>query len=123
MRLTDQDIKDAKNAVNLNNPQHEHNDCIRMAYEWLDAQKTVKTKRADDWKHLVEYWCGRYITKDDIKIAAHLHPRIGREKEKLNISNRLTLPRPERLIGVNEAKKHIEHMNEDKQLRYVRIEV
>ena len=118
MALTDQEIMDSKAALKLHNAQHEHNDCIRMAYEWLDAQKTTRTKRSDDWKHLVEFWCGRSITPDDLKIAAHLHPKIERQGDELNIGKRMTLPSFERLIGISEAKTQVPRMSDEDKRRY-----
>ena len=118
MILTHQKILDAKNALKLHKPQHEHDDCIRMAYEWLDAQKAIKTKRSDDWKHLVEYWCGRSITTDDLKIAAHLHPKIERDGDALNIGKRMALPSFERLIGISEAKTQVPRMSNEDKRRY-----
>lgn len=40
--LTDEEIEYGKANVKYSLKEgglHEHNDCIRMAYEWLDAQK------------------------------------------------------------------------------------
>lgn len=113
MSLSDKQIDEAKAEANLPSPRHEHNDCIRMCYEWLSAQKTTKSKRQADWKHFVEDWCGRYVTEDDIKVAALLHPDIERDGAKLNISKRLVLPSFERLSGTGEAKKHRARMDED----------
>jgi hypothetical protein len=118
MTLTGQQIADAKKAANLRNPRHEHDDCIRMAYEWLDAQKTTKATRMDDWKHKVEHWCGRHITEDDVLVAALLHPRIEPQGYQLNISQRLVLPSFERLIGIGEAKKHVSRMDDGRKFGY-----
>lgn len=118
MRLSTEEIARAKQQANLQSPRHEHDDCIRMAYEWLDAQKTTPTRRADDWKHIVEYWCGRYITDDDVKIAALLHPRVEPDGNRLNISRRLVLPSFERLIGITGAKKHTPRMEHRHKMRY-----
>ncbi|WP_025155096.1 hypothetical protein [Morganella morganii] len=43
--LTDKKIEQAKKTTRYssrNDILHEHNDCIRIAYEWLDAQKKLK---------------------------------------------------------------------------------
>lgn len=42
--ITDKQIELAKHKTNYNpdSPYHEHNDSIRIAYEWLDAQKKIK---------------------------------------------------------------------------------
>jgi len=118
MNLTDQQILDVKIALNLHQPNHEHNDCIRMAYEWLDAQTKMKRKRSDDWKHLVEHWCGHHITSDDIKVAAHLHPAIQQDGDKLNLSSIKVLPRFSRLNGIGEANSHTSSMSEDRKMSY-----
>lgn len=118
MTLTDQQILDAKIALNLHQPNHDHNDCIRMAYEWLDAQTKMKRKRDDDWKHWVEHWCGCHITVDDIKVAAHLHPAIQQDGDKLNLSSIKVLPRFSRLDGIGAAYSHTSSMSEDRKMSY-----
>ena len=122
MPLSDQIIADAKKNAKHPNRVYEHNDCIRMAYEWLDAQRTIKRQRMGDWKHLVEYWCGRHISDADIEIAALLHPsiqvRIYRRMTILNVSMRLVLPRGDRLRGISEAFAHVPDMDEDDKRVY-----
>jgi len=46
MAITAVQIEKAKRATRPQEPHHEHDDCIRIAYEWLDAQKNsgVRTK-------------------------------------------------------------------------------
>lgn len=84
---------------------HEHDDCIRIAYEWLDAQKKIqgKVNKAFALKHLIEKWGGRYVSTTDVDVAAHLHPDINGTYPYFNISSRLTLPSDERLKGIGEA--------------------
>lgn len=118
MTLTDQQISAAKTALKLHEPRHEHNDCIRMAYEWLDAQTKMKRKRSDDWKHLVEHWCGHHITCDDITVAAHLHPAIQQDGDRLNLSSIKILPRFARLDGIGEANSNNSSMSEDRKAGY-----
>jgi|SRR6266404_2796895 len=57
---------------------HQHDDCIRIAYEWLDAQVQTKgvIRRARPLKHIIENWAGRYVSQSDVEVAANLHPRI-----------------------------------------------
>ena len=44
--LTDAEIEAAKGRTAYTaKPHHEHNDCIRMAYQWLDAQNQVKVAK------------------------------------------------------------------------------
>jgi len=85
---------------------HEHNDCIRMAYEWLDAQKKIKGKiqLIHPIKHLVEQWSGRYVSTSDVIIAASLHPSIHGKYPQFNISSRLTLPSDSRLKAFPQAR-------------------
>lgn len=84
---------------------HEHDDCIRMAYEWLDAQKKTKTKCSKTYalKHIIEKWAGRYVSQSDVEVAAHLHPEIFGTYPEYNISAKLTLPNDGRLEGIAEA--------------------
>lgn len=51
-----------KTKYSLDEAHHEHTDCIRMAYEWLDAQKKTKnpTTKTYPLKHIIEKWAGRY---------------------------------------------------------------
>jgi hypothetical protein len=91
-------------------PLHEHDDCIRMAYEWLDAQ--LKTKRPVSsmlpLKHIIQAWCGRYLSQADVEAAAFLHPDIRGEYPNYNFSRKLTFPEDERLWDIDEAFKHKE---------------
>jgi len=87
---------------------HEHDDCIRIAYEWLAAQKRTKsvTKEVFALKHLVEAWAGRYVSQSDVEVAAHLHEDLIGLYPRYNISSRLTLPAADRLEGIQQANKH-----------------
>ena len=108
--ITDEDIERAKQRTkyHLESRHHEHNDCIRIAYEWLDAQKKTKkpAQKANVSKHLIEKWAGRYVSASDVCVAAELHPEICGVYPFLNISSRLTEPSIERLKGISEAMKH-----------------
>lgn len=121
-RLTDDQIDRAKISANLRNPIHEHNDCIRMAYEWLDAQNVIKIVREEDWKHIIERWCGRYISDDDVRVAASMHPKISGKHPKYNISSRLVLPSSMRLKGIGESGKQNQIMRVGSGGRYKSIE-
>lgn len=106
--ISEKDIAEAKKRVSYSlseAPLHEHDDCIRMAYEWLDAQ--VKTKRHTRYcrpiKHIIERWAGRYISTSDVDVAAELHPDIRGTYPYFNISSRLTKPSTDRLKGIGEA--------------------
>ena len=108
--ITDIEIAEAKARTNyvLDEPHHEHNDCIRIAYEWLDAQKIRKTfpKYGCSCKGLIERWAGRYVSQSDVAVAAELHPLIKGKYPRLNISTRLVEPSAERLKNIGEAFKH-----------------
>lgn len=102
---TDQ-IRQAKSeTVYSDKPHHEHDDCIRIAYEWLDAQAKTKGQMRKTYplKHIIEKWGGRYVSTTDVEVAAHLHPGIVGKYPLYNISSRLTLPRAERLRDIAEA--------------------
>lgn len=84
---------------------HEHDDCIRIAYEWLDAQKKTQSTRPHSFplKHIIERWAGRYVSQSDVEVAAYLHPEIKGSYPEYNISSRLTEPSKGRLIEIPEA--------------------
>lgn len=119
--LTDKQIEQAKKTTRYssrNDILHEHNDCIRIAYEWLDAQKKLKapTTKTYALKHLIENWCGRYISKTDVEVAAHIHPEIHGQYPHFNISARLTRPSTDRLKGISEAftqKSYLKNSDRD----------
>lgn len=114
--LTDIEIKIAKSKVgkSTSDNYHEHNDCIRIAYEWLDAQTKIKRRVHKEYslKHLIERWAGRYISRDDVEVAAFLHPDIEGEYPFYNISSRLTLPDIKRLAEIPEAFTQGQHENQ-----------
>ena len=106
--LTDEQIECGKANVKYSLKEgghHEHNDCIRMAYEWLDAQKKTKktTTKTHALKHIIEKWAGRYISTTDVDVAAFLHPEIHGTYPHFNISARLTKPSDSRLNGISDA--------------------
>lgn len=108
--ITDQEIELAKKSTkySLDSQHHKHNDCIRIAYEWLDAQKKTKgtIKTGYPLKHIIEQWAGRYVSTSDVCVAAELHPEIHGKYPHFNISSRFTEPSLERLRGISEAMKH-----------------
>lgn len=96
----------AETRFSVNEHHHEHDDCIRIAYEWLDAQ--VKTaapnkRKSRPLKHIIERWAGRYVSTSDVEVAAHLHPEICGEYPHYNISSRLVRPNQRRLTGIGQA--------------------
>jgi len=115
--LSDQEIEAAKARIKYSLPDgghHEHNDCIRIAYEWLDAQKKIKnpTKKTYAIKHLIEKWAGRYVSRSDVEVAALLHREIHGTYPHFNISTRLTEPSIERLKNISEAFNHNDYRDQ-----------
>jgi hypothetical protein len=92
----------------LKDALHEHPDCIRIAYEWLDAQKILKHPRRSSrpLKHIIEKWGGRYVSQSDVEVAAYLHKDISGDYPNYNISARLVQPSTVRLMGIGEALTH-----------------
>jgi hypothetical protein len=106
--LTAQEIAAAKKGFRYSHPadvHHEHDDCIRMAYEWLDAQnvRVTPSKKFRALKHIIEKWAGRYISQSDVEIAAAAHPRIHGKYPDFNLSAQLVQPNDRRLQGIGEA--------------------
>jgi hypothetical protein len=109
--LSADEIANAKRRVQYSSRAevlHEHDDCIRIAYEWLDAQTITKgfTRKTRPIKHVIERWGGRYVSQSDVEVAAELHPQIEGKYPHFNISSRLTLPSDTRLTNIGEAKTH-----------------
>lgn len=109
---TDQEIDIAKLSTPYfsDEPRHEHNDCIRIAYLWLDHQKKTKrtTYTAGAIKHDVERWAQRYISTSDLLVAAHMHPDIivNTAGYTLNITRKYVTPPISLLNNIPEAFKH-----------------
>jgi hypothetical protein len=106
--LTTEQIAEAKRSCRYLHPTevfHEHDDCIRLAYEWLDAQNVRATPgdKHRPLKHIIEKWAGRYVSQSDVEVAATMHPRIQGKYPNFNLSARLVLPSDRRLEGVSEA--------------------
>jgi hypothetical protein len=106
--LTAEQIREGKRRVryeHVTEVLHEHDDCVRLAYEWLDAQKTIATpnKKYRPLKHIIEKWAGRYVSQSDVELAAFLHPRITGTYPNFNLSARLVLPSDRRFKGIGEA--------------------
>jgi hypothetical protein len=106
--LSAAEIAAAKKKISYGNKEalHEHDDCVRIAYEWLDAQTTTKgiNRLARPLKHMVEKWGGRYVSQSDVEVAAELHPKIRGTYPYFNISARLIQPSDVRLANIGEAK-------------------
>ena len=106
--LRSEQIAAAKRNFRYSHPKdilHEHDDCIRMAYEWLDAQNTIgsRSNKYRPLKHIIEKWAGRYVSQSDVEVAASMHPGIRGTYPDFNLSARLVLPSDRRLEGIGEA--------------------
>ena len=124
MMLSSAAIAKAKaNAPRRSDALHEHDDCIRIAYEWLDAQTKTKgvLKSGFALKHIIENWAQRYISTSDVIVAAYLHPEIRGEYPYFNLSSKLTVPNKRRLVGIAEAGKH-DNYGSRYQESYKRVE-
>ncbi|GEP12545.1 hypothetical protein MMMDOFMJ_3147 [Methylobacterium gnaphalii] len=108
--LTSEQIARAKREFQYSAPgniHHEHDDCIRIAYEWLDAQiKLGRTQRGYvALKHIIEEWGGRYVSQNDVEIAAHLHPEVRGIYPAFNLSRKAVEPCTSRLKGIEQANR------------------
>jgi hypothetical protein len=110
MTISREAIAEAKKRTKygLDTQVHEHDDCIRIAYQWLDAQVKIKApcRSGRPFKHIIERWGGRYVSRSDVEVAAELHPDIKGEYPRFNISGRLIRPSARRLENIPEAKTH-----------------
>ncbi len=108
--ITNKQIEDAKKRVTYSHPPkdvvHEHDDCIRIAYDWLDAQvkrKTVNYRQGVS-KHAIEQWGGRYVSVSDLEVAIELHSGVSGTYPHINVSSRWILPNDRRLAGIGQAR-------------------
>ncbi|MCB5191236.1 hypothetical protein LG198_10900 [Methylobacillus arboreus] len=108
--LSDETIALAKARANYAGfvPVHQNNDCIRIAYAWLDAQiKTAGVREVPvSQRGLIRAWGGALVMYGDIIVAAEIHPDIRGTYPHLNLSNELTLPDSARLAGIQGANEH-----------------
>lgn len=108
MTITTEQIEQAKRRTRYRGtPYHQHPDCIRIAVEWLAAQRRMKnpTSREHSLKHIIESWAGRYVSHSDVEVAAVLVGLQG-HYPFFNISSSLTRPNLSRLEGIGEAMAH-----------------
>lgn len=128
--ITGEQIREAKSVTrySLASQNHGHEDCIRIAYEWLDAQ--LKTKRPNrrstrPLKHMIERWAGRHVSMSDVEVAATLHPDIHGEYPWFNISSRTVRPNRRRLDAIGEAGAHPSYVEDSDQDRdhYATVEL
>lgn len=125
--LTSEQIAAAKRTARYTSktPHHEHDDCIRIAYAWLDAQVRNRTRTPDHYlplKHIIEAWGGRYVSEDDVVVAAHAHPGVFGTYPAFNLSKRRVLPGFARLDGIAEAGTMMGYRAKMDDFRYARRE-
>lgn len=125
--LTAEQIAEAKRSAPYGGGEqlHEHDDCVRIAYEWLDAQARNRTRTPPYYlplKHVIEAWGGRYISEADVVVAAHLHPDIIGTYPTFNLSKRLVLPEFDRLDGIAQANTMSNYRAKLRITRYSRRE-
>lgn len=104
--ITSEQIEEAKRSAPLgSNPLFGDEDNIRIAYEWLDAQRKTRlpVDRGRPMKHIVEAWAGCYVSQADVEVAAFLHADVKGSYPRFNISMRLVEPHPSRLAGFKHA--------------------
>ncbi|MBB3315086.1 hypothetical protein FHT77_000928 [Rhizobium sp. BK181] len=95
---------------------HESDDCIRIAYQWLDAQTKIQgaTKKSRPLKHIIEAWGGRYVSQNDVEVAAHMHPDVFGSYPHFNIASRLVEPSATRLDDIAEANTQLGYRERSK---------
>lgn len=100
-------IAQAPEQLDSNPISHEG---LRVAFEWLDAQSTIKTpsKKSRPLKHIIKKWGGCYVSQTDVELAAWLHPAQEGTYSKFNIASKLTRPSAQRLekLGRMDAEKN-----------------
>ena len=102
---------------------HEHNDCVRIAYEWLSAQERTKRLASDFYgiKHVVERCGARYVSMNDVELAAHILG-IPVKNGRMAISKNGILPCMSRLNYIGQANIHGYSMDRWCFERYSRYE-
>ncbi len=101
--LNSEHIAFAKSLISKSNESSEDDDQVRVAYQWLDAQKIAKKTLQGEWnlERLIGDWSGLEVTRHDIEVAAHLHHRIHGDYPLLNINPGFIFPSAERLRGIS----------------------
>lgn len=112
--LTGEQIAAAKRQVRYRYPDdilHEHDDCIRMCYEWLSAQRHTTSSHGRGvagFRSLIMHWAGSYVSKDDVDVALVMLPRLIVTMHDSNLSRKLVLPKDSRLEGIGQVMRHPE---------------
>ena len=105
--LTDARIEEEKKKFGMPQNTQSSSDCVRIAYAWFDAQvKTGRIARASiEIKNVINAWGARYVSIDDVEIAACLHPEIRGSYPSYNIHEHFTRPNKRRLACIPEVGK------------------
>lgn len=117
-KITDSEIEKAKSKTQyslIEYPLHEHNDCIKICYEWLDVQKTTKNTQSNTFpiKHYIERWAGRYVSQFDVDVALTLHKKYRGNYWKFNMSKMLIFPTITRLKKIGEALTQMDYTDQN----------
>lgn len=103
--------------------QTENGDGVKIAYQWLMAQKKIATQNNHQQiKSLIRSWSGCFITDDDIAIAGHLLG-VGSAIQNLSISTKYTLPKQERLDSISSKHKHPGYLDDFDKKYYSSVEL
>jgi hypothetical protein len=81
-------------------------DCVRIAYQFLDAQKKIKNPTVSrvPIKSAMKDWSGFYVSGSAIDLAISLHPELVGDHLCLNIPrSQWVIPDRARLAGVMQA--------------------
>lgn len=95
---------------------------VRIAFEWLDAQKPIKTVKPILSKHRIETWAGYYVSATDVQEALDLHPLFHGEYPCANVSSLLVKPNTKRLENIPEAFTHPNYLISAPSYHYSREE-
>ena len=106
--ISNKEINIAKHKFDIQNKSQSFNDRVKICYQWIDAQKPLKSEGIDIFglKGYIENWAGYYIQPIHIKIAIQLHPEIKQINQSYNISPRLIEPSINRLNSISNAFSH-----------------
>lgn len=98
-------------------------DPVLIAFEWFDAQlvRENRNRQHQATKHIIEAWAGRYVSEDDVKVAAFLHPLIRGEYPSFNLSSRRVWPHERRLEHIVSAKT-MAYEETQRELTYAMLE-
>ena len=120
--LTAEQIQEARSQTVYSRPDDgpsDCDDCVRIAHEWLDAQRRIKSPNTRKWSlsHLITDWSGMHVSKPDVEVAAQLHGLIG-QYPHYNIETRWVEPSLRRLDGITSANSQPNYRKNHKRSDY-----